>query len=278
VTNGEPLIVRAAMKPIATVSAALPSVNVKELSAVPAHVERSDTCAVPAAGVVVEAMVALALADALLEALGGDTMEGLRLPFARYRLATRVRLGHVFLAGPMGAGKSSVGEALARSLGLPFVDLDARIEKAAGATVQQIFAAKGEEAFRKHEAEALAQVCREPEAVVALGGGALLTETAWRQVRAAGVTVLLTAPAEELARRVQASGKPQSERPLLSGGDAADKLTVLLRQRERWYGRADVRLETSGLSVAECAGAVRGLLETIRGPLPRAASRMEPGP
>src|SRR5262249_9783768 len=74
ITNGERVVLRAVMKPISTVPAALPSVHLGSLELVPAHVERSDTCAVPAAGVVTEAVLALALADALLEALGGDTM------------------------------------------------------------------------------------------------------------------------------------------------------------------------------------------------------------
>jgi chorismate synthase len=273
ITNGEPLIVRAAMKPIATVSAALPSVKLDDLSAVPAHVERSDTCAVPAAGVVVEAMVALTLADALIESLGGDTLEGLRLPFARYRLASRSELGHLFLIGPMGAGKTSVGQALARSLGRPWVDLDGRVEKAQGASVAKLFETLGEAGFRKQEEDALKAVCGEGPSVVGLGGGAALTETAWRLMRNAGVTVLLTASARELARRIQSGNRPLADRPLLAGGDPEEKLKELLRVRDRWYRRADLHLDTEGMSVTECAGAVRGLLMAVRGPLPRAVGK-----
>jgi chorismate synthase len=267
ITNGQPLVVRAAMKPIATVSAALPSVNVRDLSAVPAHVERSDTCAVPAAGVVVEAMVALTLADALLEALGGDTLDGLRVPFARYRLASRVQPGHVFLMGPMGAGKSAVGQRVASLLKLPFVDLDARVEAAAGASVAQIFSTRGEETFRQLEAEGLSRICREAPAVVALGGGAALTEAAWRQLREVGVTVLLQASPEELARRIGAGQRAVADRPLLAGEDVAQKLSELLRTRGRWYARADLQLDTEGLSVEASAGAVLGLLKSVQGPL-----------
>src|SRR5262249_59254197 len=72
ITNGQPLVLRAVMKPISTVPAALPSVHLGSLELVPAHVERSDTCPVPAAGVVTEAALALGLADALLDALGGE--------------------------------------------------------------------------------------------------------------------------------------------------------------------------------------------------------------
>ena len=89
VTNGEPLVCRVAMKPISTLMKALPSVNVATGEATAAHVERSDYCAVPAAGVVGEAMVAIVLAEALLEKFGGDSLEEIRESVARHRQYTR---------------------------------------------------------------------------------------------------------------------------------------------------------------------------------------------
>lgn len=89
VTNGESLVCRVAMKPISTLMTALPSVNLNSGEASAAHVERSDYCAVPAAGVVGEAMVALVLADALLEKFGGDSLEELLEGLARHRDYTR---------------------------------------------------------------------------------------------------------------------------------------------------------------------------------------------
>lgn len=74
-TNGEALVLRAAMKPIPTLRKALESVNLETETSAPAHKERSDVCAVPAAGVVAEAMVCIVLADAVLERFGGDTLE-----------------------------------------------------------------------------------------------------------------------------------------------------------------------------------------------------------
>lgn len=85
VTNGEPLVCRVAMKPIATLMKALPSVNMTTGEEIIAHVERSDYCAVPAAGVIGEAMVAIVLADALLEKFGGDSLEELREAMERHR-------------------------------------------------------------------------------------------------------------------------------------------------------------------------------------------------
>ena len=81
-TNGEPVVVRAAMKPLSTLKKPLRSVNMETREAVQAHFERSDVCAVPAAGVIGEALLALVLGDALLEKFGGDSMDELleRLP------------------------------------------------------------------------------------------------------------------------------------------------------------------------------------------------------
>ncbi len=89
VTNGEPLVCRVAMKPISTLMKALPSVNTSTGEATAAHVERSDYCAVPAAGVVGEAMVAIVLADALLEKFGGDNLEEIQERVARHRAYTQ---------------------------------------------------------------------------------------------------------------------------------------------------------------------------------------------
>ena len=92
-TNGEPLVVRAAMKPIATLRTRLPSVDLRDGSVRDAAVERSDVCAVPAAAVIGEAMVALVLADAVLEKFGGDSMTELVRNHRTYveALAERIR-------------------------------------------------------------------------------------------------------------------------------------------------------------------------------------------
>jgi chorismate synthase len=90
-TNGEPVVVRAAMKPLSTLKSPLRSVNMETKAAVQAHFERSDVCAVPAAGVIGEAMVAMVLAEAALEKFGGDSMEELLRNYHGYREAIRAR-------------------------------------------------------------------------------------------------------------------------------------------------------------------------------------------
>ncbi len=138
----------------------------------------------------------------------------------------------------MGSGKSSVGRALASALGVPFVDLDVRVERMFGSTIGEAFA-RGESHFRGLERSALTSLLREPgfagrAVVVATGGGAVLDPRSRAGMDAAGVRVLLRVPVAELAARLSAA---QGEgRPLL--GDAEDptaSLTELWAQRREAY-------------------------------------------
>lgn len=230
VSNGEPLVVRAAMKPIATVSNALPSVDLETGLEGLAHVERSDTCAVPAAAVVGEAMVALTVAATLLETWGADTLADLRTRVqAAWRRARRFP-SHLFLCGLSGSGKTTVARLVAEALALPVVDLDADIERDAGLSVRDLFATEGEPAFRARELATLRRVAAGPSTVVALGGGTVLTPEARDVVRRSGDVFWLKAPVELLAARV---GTDRS-RPLL-GEDPAAALALLSADREEIY-------------------------------------------
>lgn len=147
----------------------------------------------------------------------------------------------IFLYGPPGSGKSTVGRSLAHSLHLPFIDLDARIESQAGCSIGEIFSRQGEDGFRQREREALLGVLAGKPGVVALGGGALLDKRNRAAVEAAGKVVCLNAPFEILLGRLQTQA---SARPLLQG-DAVERLRVLLQERAVHYGSFTVQADTA---------------------------------
>ncbi len=155
----------------------------------------------------------------------------------------------VWLVGMMGAGKSTVGPALARRLDLPFVDLDAEIERASGRSIPEIFEAQGEDAFRALEVEALERVAG-TERVVALGGGALTQPGVRERVAAAGTLVYLRAAPETLLERI---GDPEG-RPLLAGLgrlEILERISALLAEREPAYLGAAFTVDTDRSSVGE---------------------------
>lgn len=144
----------------------------------------------------------------------------------------------IVLTGFMGAGKTTVGRAVAERLGLKFVDLDAVIEEAAGRTVREIFESAGEEEFRRLERAALAKVLDQTDAVIATGGGTLANEEALRRVADQTVSVWLNPELDVIERRLDATGREQ--RPLL---DDATRLRSLFRDRLCFYELADLRID-----------------------------------
>jgi shikimate kinase len=169
------------------------------------------------------------------------------------RASVRV-LRAVFLVGFMGAGKTSVGQALSRILGLPFEDLDDRIQRREGKTIEQIFRESGEAEFRKAETAALRELLAELGAslrIVALGGGAFAQPGNAALIEEADVhSIFLDAPVEELLRRCEAEMK---ERPLRR---SHKQFRALYEQRRTAYMRAAVRIETNGKDVEEVAAEV----------------------
>ena len=151
----------------------------------------------------------------------------------------------IWLVGAMGAGKSAVGPLLAARLGLPFVDVDAEVERAAGARIAEIFAREGEAAFRARERDAIERVAGRP-AVVALGGGAIAQPGAAQRLAATGTVVWLRARPETLAERIGDA----RERPLLAGLDPAARrarIEALLAEREPCYRTARIAIDTDGV-------------------------------
>ena len=164
----------------------------------------------------------------------------------------------VVLVGMMGAGKSSVGRRMALRLGIPFVDADTEIEKAAGMTISDIFAARGEAEFRAGEARVILRLLEAGPQVVATGGGAFLNPDTRAAIGARGVSVWLRAEFDVLMKRI----RRRHDRPLLKTADPAATLRRLIEEREPVYALADLTVQSREVThdkiVDEIVGALAG--------------------
>src|SRR5919109_108633 len=164
----------------------------------------------------------------------------------------------VALVGLRGAGKSTIGRALAEKLSVPFFELDALVEEAAGLSLAGIFSLHGEAYYRRLAREVLTRFLAETEAgVLATGGGVVLDREAWKLLQKRCRTVWLQATPDDHWQRVLAQG---DERPSAASPHARDELRALLRAREPLYAQADVAVDTSRLGVA---GAVREIVKHL---------------
>ena len=153
---------------------------------------------------------------------------------------TRARLGDrsIVLVGMMGAGKTSVGKRLAKALDLPFFDVDAEIEAAAGKPVADIFKEDGEEVFRSGEERVIKRMLENGPQVLATGGGAFERQATRDNVQATAISVWLDGTLEVLWERVSR----RSHRPLLQAENPKGVLAELLQKRNPNYAKADVRV------------------------------------
>ncbi len=147
----------------------------------------------------------------------------------------------IVLVGMMGVGKSSIGRRLAARLGVPFVDADAEIEKAAGMSIADIFARHGEADFRSGEARVIARLLDGGPQVLATGGGAVMNADTRAAIKAKGVSIWLSAELDVLMRRIN---KRKNDRPMLQTADPAATLRELLVAREPVYALADLTVQS----------------------------------
>jgi shikimate kinase len=146
----------------------------------------------------------------------------------------------IFIIGYMGAGKTTVGKELAKSLSLTFVDLDAHIQSQYHKTVPELFAEKGEEEFRKIEHQALREVANFEDVIISTGGGAPCFFDNMEIMNQAGTTIYIEATPEVLADRLLSS---KSIRPLVVGKSREELIPFItkhLADRERYYKKANI--------------------------------------
>ena len=155
---------------------------------------------------------------------------------------------NIFLIGPMGVGKSTIGKRLAAATGKRFVDADEEIERKTGVEIDLIFEIEGEPGFRRRESRLIEELAGLSDIVLATGGGAVLDPATRALLKNNGLIVYLTAPPPVLARRTARD----RHRPLLRTGDRLQRIEQLLAERESLYREiADVVIDTSGHSVRD---------------------------
>jgi shikimate kinase len=174
-------------------------------------------------------------------------MEGVRVEVDTVGAGRRTAPGRRFvpcrtivLVGLMGAGKSKIGRRLAARLNLPFFDSDQEIEAAAGETIEEIFANRGEQVFRDGERRVIARLLAQPVHVLATGGGSFMDEATRRMIGRRAVSLWLRAELDVLVSRVSR----RNNRPLLKSGDAGAILGELIEKRYPVYAQANVIVDS----------------------------------
>lgn len=171
----------------------------------------------------------------------------------------------IFLIGYMGAGKSTLGKALAKEMNLQFIDLDNFIEARQHKTVKDIFATIGQDGFRTLERRALLEVADYEDVIIALGGGTPCFFDNMEVVNRAGTSVYLK-PSEEVLHRRLIEGR--RKRPIIADKTDEEILQVIREQltwREPYYQRATITFEASQLeSRSQIAASVERLIEMLK--------------
>ena len=165
----------------------------------------------------------------------------------------------VVMVGMMGAGKTAVGTALAKALGVDFRDSDEEIIRAANRSIAEIFERDGEAFFRAREAEVISRLLRGSPCVLSTGGGAFLSEANRQLIHEVGVSVWLRADLDLLWQRV----RHKTTRPLLRTANPRETLRALYEARLPFYAKADLAVDSAAdLSVDDMAVRVREALRT----------------
>jgi shikimate kinase len=170
-----------------------------------------------------------------------------------------MRLQNIFLIGPMGAGKSTVGRQLAESLGYEFRDSDREIQRRTGVDIPTIFEFEGEEGFRQRERQVVDELSQEEGIVLATGGGAVLRAENRQDLTTRGVVIYLhCSPEQQYARTSR-----DRNRPLLQTADPLGRLRELMEERDPIYRQvADIVVSTEKRGTASVVKEIRRRLES----------------
>ena len=168
---------------------------------------------------------------------------------------------NIFLVGPMGAGKSTVGRQLARELKLKFIDTDREIEDRSGADIPWIFDMEGEAGFRKREANIVAELTELRDVVMATGGGAVETPENRQHLSARGTVIYLYATVDQQVERTS----KDKNRPLLQNEDPRQVLEDLFDHRHPLYEEvADITVATGAQNPRTLAADIIKQIEALR--------------
>lgn len=154
---------------------------------------------------------------------------------------------NIILVGFMGSGKTTIAMKLSHRLKMDYVSTDDLIEKREKATINEIFTKKGEDYFRGVESEIIKQVCAMDNAVIDTGGGVVLKDENWANMKEGALTICLTADEEAIMART----KKYKHRPLLNVEDPKQKIRSLLAKRAPFYAKADHCIDTGKLTVKQ---------------------------
>lgn len=165
------------------------------------------------------------------------------------------RMGRIALIGLRGAGKSTLGTQLAKSLDIPFIELDREIEREAGTSLKEVFLLHGQAGYRRAELLALEKLIHQYDHAVIATGGSIVSEPAtYELLLSSCFTVWLKATPKEHMARVVAQG---DTRPIEGNGEAMEDLRRILAGREVLYGEADVVIETAGRPIEDCLSSLK---------------------
>ena len=165
----------------------------------------------------------------------------------------------IILVGPMGAGKTTIGRQIAKSLGRDFFDSDKEIEIRTGASIPLIFELESETGFRKRETAMIKELLSKENIVLATGGGAILSKKNRSYMSEHGIVVYLCAPVDQLIRRTV----KDKNRPLLQTSNPKKTIQDLLSKRDPLYRQvADIIFETNGFTVRQVVSKLQKLLKS----------------